>query len=151
MSAKPIWLEYQPHALELNRPAGARGLDATRVDFPAAARMLYNEADNVIALENVGRAAPFLRRLADAGAELRRLEYAMLIDLPEGQTRLNFYHPLKPGNGVRVRLNDRGEFFLMQDSGAPLFSKDYTLRDVSRGKINSSRAVWQFHGYRHEH
>lgn len=143
MSVKP-WLEYIPEKLSF-----ARG---PAVEFPASARLLYNPAENIIALENPGaNASELLRDHAAAGHELRRIEYAMQLELPRVSERLGFFHPMKPGNGVRVRTNDRGQLFFMQDHNRPLFSKDYTVSDVSRGAIKSDRAVWQFHGYRHEH
>ncbi len=139
MSNAPLWLEYRPDRLDF---AGGRPMK-----FGPSARMLYNPTENIIAIENPGTTVP----PESVGKEIRRIEYAMLVNVPEWRGVIPFFHPLKAGSGVRVTTNDRGELFFMNDHGAPLFSKDWTLRDVSRDQIRSNRAVWQFHGYRHEH
>ena len=135
MNVKPLWLEYQLNRLSFY---GARPMD-----FPRSARLLYNETDNLLAIETP-------RQLFPAN-ELKRIEYSMLVNLPGVKETLRFYHPIGEGAGVRVVCNDRGEPFIAQQEGRPLFSKDFTLRDVSRGEIDSDRAVWQFHGYKHQH
>ncbi len=142
------WLEYRLDRLTFQ--------DGRRILFPASTRMLYNPADNIIAIETTpekrAQVRPFALLPAGASSsELRRIDYAMIINLPEARRTLTFWHPLKTGSGVRVRVNDRGQLFFMNDHGRPLFSKDFTVRDVSRGEIDSDRAVWQFHGYKHEH
>lgn len=141
----PLWLEYRLDALTLE---GGR-----KLHFPTSTRLLYNPADHVIAIETTGpKRKQILERPDLLGAELRRIEYAMLVNLPpHPRMVMRFYHPMNPGNGVRLAKNDRGQLFFRQQNGAPLFSKDYTLRDVSRGAIDSDRAVWQFHGWKHEH
>jgi hypothetical protein len=143
MSAYP-WLEYRPEALEF--------FGGGRVEFPADARMLYNEEDNVILLENPGHltGSRLASYVADH-AELKRIEYSMLVDVDGRQRRLGFYHPLNRGADVRLSQNDQGDIFFFNTQGRPLFTKDWTLREVSRGTIPSNRAVWQFHGYKHEH
>ena len=78
----------------------------------------------------------------------------MLFKTPAGVERFGFYHPLKTGSGVRIRSGRSGEYFFAADDGRPMFSKNYTAADVTRGRIPrdlAGRAVWQFHGYRHEH
>ncbi len=149
MSAKKLWLEYRPDALTFQ--------NGNRITFPRDARMLYNPEDNIIALEltaaqraRVKQAIP-VRPHSAPSFELRRIEYSMLFDFDGHRATYRFFHPMKPGNGVRLRINDRGELFFLNDAARPLFSKDYTVRDVTRGEIDSDRAVWQFHGYRHEH
>lgn len=144
------WLEYRLDRLTF--PNGRR------IVFGGESRMLYNPTDNIIAIETTGEKRRQVRAAVGAGAELRRIDYSMLIDLTSsgesagGRRRtLTFWHPLKSGTGVRVQFNDRGDLFFLQEQGRPLFSKDFTVRDVSRGEIDSDRAVWQFHGYRHEH
>lgn len=144
MSARETWLEYQPHKLSV---AGGYS-----VDFPPSSRMLYNPDDHVIALE-VPEAVrrSIAAQLPPDGLELRRIEYAMIVDWQGKRETMNFWHPMKPGNGVRLIVGPAGDLFFYQPQGRPLFSKGYTLRDVSRGAMDSDRAVWQFHGYRHEH
>lgn len=153
MSAKKLpWLEYRLDALTLRR--------SQRIRFPSSARLLYNPADNIVAIElskTESKRIITQNRLLLPGAtrshfELSRIEYAMLIEMPDGQKEtLRFFHPMQPGNGVTLTTNDQGELFFMNKTGRPLFSKDYTLRDVSQGKIDSDFPVWQFHGWKHEH
>lgn len=139
-----LWLEYRPDKLFFY---GGRN-----VTFSPKARMLYNETDHVIMIEAPGAVVDnILRDMAKTGAELRRIEYSMLVNLPKHRETLTFFHEVERGAGLRIRTNDRGDIFFMQDKGAPLFSKDYSLRSITDGEIPSDRAVWQFHGYRHEH
>lgn len=148
MTAHP-WLEYRLDSLTFK--------NGVRLKFPPSTRLLYEPDDHVIAIELTAKQRGDIKQNIPVVAgsspdfELRRIEYSMLVDLPSGKKTLRFFHPMKPGTGVRLTINDRGELFFMQQDGKPLFSKDYTLRDVSRGQIDSDRAVWQFHGYRHEH
>lgn len=148
MSARDPWIEYRLRSLEFQNGA--------RVGFRRA-RMLYNEDDHIIAIEHID--APgfeidqVLAEVADpygAIPELKTIFYDMEV---EGHTPIRFYHPMKRGASVQLlpREANRSRLFFAQKSGAPMFSKDYTLRDVSEGKIDSDKAVWQFHGYRHEH
>jgi hypothetical protein len=128
------------------------------VVMPRGTRMLYEPDDHVILVEfapGPNCLSTEMRLLSVFGKsepppELKRIEYAMLVDRDGAKRTLNFYHPLKRGSGVRLATNGKNWFF-RQDDGGALFSKDYTLRDVSRGDIDSDFAVWQFHGYRHEH
>ncbi len=148
--SKAPWLEYRLEKLEFQNGAA--------ITFRGA-RMLYNEDDHVIAIERIGATTAEIDRALDAireartGAypEIKTIFYEMRVDgFPP---MAFFYHPLGKGAGVYLqprRPGDRVLFFFQRD-GLPMFSKQWTLREVSRGKIPSDRAVWQFHGYRHEH
>lgn len=137
------WLEYRLDALNLD--------GGVRVAFPHTSRLLYNPADKIIAVETTDQKRLSLIRRGLVGRELRRIEYAMLVEFDGRHHVLRFFHPMKPGNGVVLMANDRQQLFFANREGRPLFSKQWTLRDVSRGKIKSDFAVWQFHGWRHEH
>lgn len=140
-------MEYRLRSLEFQNGA--------RIGF-VNARMLYNEDEHIIAIEQIGAPGPRIDDVLDAVRdrngdmpELKTIYYDMMID---GEKPIRFYHPIKRGADVRLmpRESGRSRLFFAQSDGAPMFSKDYTLRDVSEGKINSSKAVWQFHGYKHE-
>ncbi len=147
MIGEKQWLEYVPEEITFN--------DGRTIIFPASARMVYDPGQNALGLElskeTKDKIAATLARYYSEPPELRRIEYAMRIDLPEGKRTVHFFHPLKPGNGVVLNVGRDGNFFVYQASQEPMFSKKWTVADVTRGQINSDRAVWQFHGYRHEH
>ena len=120
--------------------------------------MLYNTEDHVIAIEQLdARPADIdgaLRKIANPDGslpEIKTIFYEMRVD---GYPPMAFfYHPIGPGAGVQLlpREGNRTRIFFRQADGRPMFSKDFTLREVTRGRVASDRAVWQFHGYRHEH
>lgn len=149
MSAQKLWLEYRPDRITFQ--------NGNTIKFPASARMLYEPEDHIIALEmTAAQRAAIKQRIpvrpdSAPSFELKRIEYSMLFDFDGHRATYRFFHPMKKGNAVRLRINDRGELFFLNDAERPLFSKNYTVRDVTRGEIDSDRAVWQFHGYRHEH
>jgi len=165
MPKNALWLEYQLESIQFQ--------NGETVRFPASARLLYEPDDHAIFIElpraERRRIVGDLREHNDAAAplqELKEIRYSMLVNLPEYKKRLRFYHPMKRGNRIGLSVDKNDNLFFFEDTGRPMFSKDYTLRDVSRGEIddvtrstfpprpknrNGDRAVWQFHGYRHEH
>lgn len=143
------WLEYRLEALEFH--------NGGKLGFKRA-RMLYNPGDHIIAIEHLD-ADPAaiddaLRAVANPDGtlpEIKTIFYEMRI---EGFPPMAlFFHPLNRGAGVYLLQRERGRarLFFQQKDGRPIFSKNYTLREVTRGKVPSDRAVWQFHGYKHEH
>lgn len=147
MSTRDPWLEYHLRALEFQNGA--------KLGFRRA-RMLYNEDDYIVAIEHVDAPLNFvdekLAEIANAAGDLPELKTIYYDMVVEGHKPLRFYHPLKRGAHVRLlpREPGRSRLFFTQANGTPMFSKDYTLREVSRGEIPSDKAVWQFHGYRHD-
>jgi hypothetical protein len=148
MSASP-WLEYRLEKLAFHN----RGELGFR-----RARMLYNEQDHIIAIEHLDSSRQdidaALREIANADGSLpaiKTIYYEMRVD--GYRPMAFFYHPLKREAEVFLLPREAGRtrLFFRQVDGRPMFSKDWTLREVSRGKIPSDRAVWQFHGYQHEH
>ena len=147
MSDRGPWLEYRLRRIEFQNGA--------EIGFRRA-RMLYNEDDHIIAIEHVDepswRVDEILAEIADRRGnlpELKTIFYDMVI---EGYPPIRFFHPMEPGTGVRLleREPGRSRLFFAQRNGEPMFTKEWTLRDVSEGAIDSDRRVWQFHGYRHE-
>ncbi len=151
MSADP-WLEYRLRRIEFQNGA--------EIGFRRA-RMLYNEDDHIIAIEHVDASSQkiddTLAEIADQAGNLpdmKTIFYDMVVTMPGRKpVKLGFYHPMKHGAGVRLlpREPGRSRLFFAQAGGKPMFTKEWTLRDVSDGEIDSDKRVWQFHGYKHEH
>lgn len=145
-----LWLQYRPHRLAF------RGGD--EIIFPLSARMLYQEDEHMIGLELPAKVEAHYVAALRAGRfkrELKTIEYEMLVNLPGIRRELPFRHRMEEGAGLSLKASLNGHLYFDNKDGAPIFSKDYTLHDVSYGskggQIDSDRPVWQFHGYRHEH
>ncbi len=144
-----LWLEYRPEDLFFR--------DGEKVSFNRAARMGYSEEANLIGLDLTGADLAKLgqqlglARDAQYPSELRRINYSMLIDLPEGKETVGFKHFMDVGAGIYVVRGGDGSYFFGNRDGRRMFTKDRTVNDVTEGTIPSNRAVWQFHGYRHAH
>lgn len=149
MANESPWLEYRLEKLEFHNGAvlGFRH-----------ARMRYNTEAATIMIEHLDSSP---QQIEDSLREISRRDGS----LPEIKTIFYemcvtgypsmafFWHPISQGAEIRLlppRSNSSVLYFRQAD-GLPMFSKDYTLSDVTRGRIASDRAVWQFHGYRHEH
>lgn len=146
---KRLWIDYVLRKLVFHNGAvlGFRG-----------AKMLYRDDDRGIAIENPDWSAQdidaSLREIADPDGTLppiKTIFYDMKIEGVPNYPM--FFHPLAPGANVRLLPRERGRtvLFFEQADGRKIFSKNFTLRDVTQGKIDSDQAVWQFHGYKHEH
>lgn len=140
------WLEYRLEKLAFHNGA--------ILGFKKA-RMLYRDDDREILIERLGAPPPavdkVLRQVQSDRTPIRTIYYEMRV---KGYPPENFfYHPM--GRGARVYLEQRksGEnvLFFNNADGNTLFSKEWTLRDVTQGRIPLDKAVWQFHGYKHEH
>lgn len=149
MSTETPWLEYRLEKLEFHNGAvlGFR-----------RARMLYNTEAAAIKIEHLDSSPQHiddsLREIANPDGtlpEIKTIYYEMRVS---GFPPMAFFwHPIGKGAEIRIEPPRAGQTVLIfrQADGRAMFSKDYTLRDVTRGKIDSSRAVWQFHGFKHEH
>lgn len=146
---KKPWLEYRLEALEFHNGAklGFRG-----------ARMLYRDDDREIAIDRLGLPPAAvdakLREIANPSGVLPRIRtifYEMVV--PGYPREAFFFHPIHQRADVRLQRRTNGEnvLYFSQAKGRTMFSKDWTLRDVTEGRIPIDRAVWQFHGYKHEH
>lgn len=148
-TAAAPWLEYRLESLEFQNGAKLGFRDA---------RMLYNEGDHIIAIEQIGatpaeidRALATIRNPDGTIPPIKTIFYAIRV---EGHREpFFFYHPIQPGAGVQLLPREKGRtrLFFSQENGRPMFSKDWTLSDITAGKIRSDKKVWQFHGWRHEH
>ncbi len=146
---KRRWIDYVLRKLEFANGAvlGFRG-----------AVMLYREDNRGIAIEHPDWSTQdidaSLREIANADGTLppiKTIFYDMKIEGVKNYPM--FFHPLKREANVRLLPREKGRtvLFFEQADGRTIFSKDFTLRDVTQGAIDSDQAVWQFHGYKHEH
>jgi hypothetical protein len=123
------------------------------------ARMWYHEDGDDIVIDQVDTSPQeidsMLAEIAEPDGtlpEIREIVYNMKLS---GYPPIAFfYHPIK-GKGVGVRLERRPKgtavLSFSQEDARSMFSKQWTLREVTNGKISSEKNVWQFHGWRHEH
>lgn len=149
MSARDPYIEYRLESIEFHNGAilGFR-----------KARMWYNDDGEAIRIDNVDAGAleidQVLREIADPKTgeipDIKEVNYSILV---HGYGRFGFYHPMQPGTGVKLLPPERGGsrlHFEQQQPGRKMFTKEWTLRDVTEGQIDSNKAVWQWHGYKHE-
>ncbi len=145
MSAAP-WLEYVLEKLEFHNGA--------ILGFKNA-QMRYRDDGREIVITRLG--SPPLavdKAVRDVMAQkspIKTIFYQMRVrDFPPVAF---FYHPMPAGAAVYLepRPNGQNVLYFSQEEGRPIFSKEWTLRQVTEGKIPIDRAEWQFHGYGHEH
>ncbi len=142
-------LEYRLEALEFHNGAKLGFRDAL---------MLYRDDSREIAVTRLD-AAPLvvdaaLRAIANPDGTLSQIKTIFYeMRLPGYAHEAFFFHPISRGADVRLELRPRGRpgRFFNQAAGRPIFSKEWTLRQVTQGRIPIDKAVWQFHGYKHEH
>ncbi len=147
MKAQTPWLEYRLEGLEF--------FNGAEIGFKNA-RMLYREDDREILIERLGvppAAVDSVLRSAGIGPgeKIRTIYYEMrFAGYP---SEAFFFHPLQRGANVVLKPRPKGEntLYFEQAEGWPIFSKDWTARDVTQGRVPDDRRVWQFHGYKHEH
>jgi hypothetical protein len=143
------WLEYRLEALEF--------FNGAKIGFKNA-RMRYRDDNREILIERLG-APPWTvdRTLAAAGVAdgkaqpIKTIYYEMrFAGFPR---EAFFFHPLARGANVFLEPRPTGQnvLFFKQAEGRPIFSKDWTAREVTQGRVADDRRVWQFHGYKHEH
>ena len=149
MSGEKPWLEYQLEALEFHNGA--------KIGFRTA-RMLYSTDNQEIQIDRLGMPPAavdaVLRSVLGADGEpesIKTIFYEMRV--PGYPSEAFFFHPIKRDAFVKLDPRPRGEnkIYFNQAEGCPIFSKDWTMRQVTQGRIPIDRAVWQFHGYKHEH
>lgn len=147
MSADP-WIVYRLRRIEFQNGA---------VLGFGRARMGYDDANgDRIRIDHIDAPSAEIDRALSAIVdsrgylpELKTIFYDMEV---EGHAPIRFYHPMKRGTGVRL-LPPRARSSMLyfgQEDGDSMFTKEWTLRDVSEGEIDSDKRVWQFHGYKHE-
>lgn len=145
MKEKP-WLEYRLEALEFHNGA--------KLGFRNA-RMRYRDDNREILVERLGspplQVDRAVREVMGARSPIKTIFYEMVV--PGYPHEAFFFHPMARDARVFLepRPNGQNVLYFNQAEGRPIFSKDWTLREVTQGRIPIDRAVWQFHGYRHEH
>lgn len=148
---KPLapWLEYRLEALEFHNGA--------KIGF-GHAQMLYRDDSREILIRGIGfppaAVDATLKQISNPDGSLPPIKTIFYEMRANGYPReAFFFHPISRGADVRLEHRARGEnvLYFNQKDGRPIFSKDWTLRQVTQGRIPVDRAVWQFHGYKHEH
>lgn len=146
MSNDREWLEYRLEALEFHNGA--------KLVFKSA-RMLYRDDNREILVDRLGMPPGAVDRiLSKAGAALSPIKTIFYEMRFAGYPReAFFFHPLQRGARVFLepRPNGQNVIYFSQAAGRPIFSKEWTAREVTAGRVPLDRAVWQFHGYKHEH
>lgn len=145
------WLQYRLEELEFHNGA--------RMGFGSpGALMRYRDDNREIAVTDLktppAAVDAVVRKLKNPDGtlpEIKTIYYQMLVDGYPPQAF--FYHPMKRGVGVVLEQRPRGQnvLYFNQREGRTIFSKDWTLREVTDGNIPIDKRVWQFHGYQHEH
>ncbi len=145
-TAKRPWLEYVLEKLEFQNGA--------ILGFKNA-RMLYRDDRREIVITRLG-SPPLavdakVRAVMAKRSPVKEISYEMRVDGYPPQAF--FFHPMPAGAEVFLepRPNGQNVLYVNQRRGETIFSKDWTLRQVTEGNIPIDRPVWQFHGYKHEH
>ena len=144
--AHPDWLEYRLEKLAFHNGA--------ELGFKNA-QMLYRDDNREIVITRLG--SPPLavdqafRDVMAAKSPIKTIYYEMRV---KGYRRVAFfYHPIPAQVKVMLEPRPTGQnvLYFSQRGGDPIFSKDWTLDEVTGGKIPLENKVWQFHGAGHEH
>ncbi len=144
--AKRPWLEYTLEELEFYNHA--------RLGFENA-QMRYRDDEQEIVITRL-KSPPLhvdrvVRQVMADRSPIKTIYYEMRVAGYPPQAF--FYHPMAAGAEVFLepRPNGQNVLYVNQKGGNTIFSKDWTLSQVTDGKIPIDRPVWQFHGYKHEH
>lgn len=145
----PADLAYHLEALEFHNGA--------KLGFRNA-KMLYRDDSREIALVEFGipplALDAAIRKIENPDGTLPPLKTIFYeMRMPGYPREAFFFHPISRGAEVQLERRAPGGnvLYINQTAGRTIFSKDWTLRQVTQGRIPLDRAVWQFHGYKHEH
>lgn len=134
-----LWLEYR---LELLKFCNGAEL---RVPARAKTRLLFNDTDRIVAIDQLGMPAQEIDRLVKPliDFEICQIDYRIETD---GFSNAYYYHPHMRGHHVYLLPRMAGDRTLRirQANGKKFFSRDYTLDEITRGKVPSTQRVWQF-------
>lgn len=136
-----IPVEYRLMSLEFRN-----GLpeNQNRLGFRAAL-LLHDKARRAVVIEGIDTPGPERDRLLKllSPFELSAIRYEIRTpELPP----VPFCHPFPRGSGVSLgRFGETDDLFLSRRGGKPFFSDNFTLRDVTEGRIDSSQSAYQFH------
>lgn len=134
-----LWLEYR---LELLKFCNGKLL---RVPRGGRARLLFNDDDRVVAIDHLDMPAPAIdaaiRPVMDV--QICQIDYRIKTD---GFSAVHYYHPQMNGHQVYLlpRMSGDNSLRIRQRNGRAFFSKNYTLREITKGKVPSDQKVWQF-------
>lgn len=149
MPDDPDWLVYRLEALEFHNGA--------KLGFRHA-QMFYREDSREILIDRLGippaAVDATLRKIANPDGSLPAIKTIFYEMRVKGYPReAFFFHPVSRDASLHLDPRPKGEnkLYFNQRDGRPIFSKGWTLREVTQGRIPLDRAVWQFHGYKHEH
>lgn len=134
-----LWLEYR---LELLKFCNGKAL---RVPRGAKTLLLFNDSDRILAVDGLGMTAEQIDAAIKPVLEvpLAQIDYKVCT---EGFSAVHYYHPKMCGHQVFLlpRMNGDRSLRIRQANGRKFFSRDYTLDEITKGKIKSPQRVWQF-------
>lgn len=134
-----IPVEYRLMSLEFRngRPDNER-----RLGFVSAV-MLHDDHQRAVAIEGIRNPEPgVFEKLSPF--EISAIRYEIRTD---AFPPVPFCHPFPKGTGVYLQAldGDKSQLFLTRIKGRPFFSDNFTLRDVTNGRIDSGQSAYQFH------
>lgn len=134
-----LWLEYR---LELLKFCNGSELRAKR---GGRARLLFNDRDRVVAIDQLDAPAAAIDQMIKPvlDVEICQIDYKVCTD---GFSAVRYYHPKMNGHRVFLlpRMASDRTLRIRQANGRAFFSKDYTLSEITHGKVPSDQRVWQF-------
>lgn len=136
---KKIPVEYRLMSLEFRN---GRAENERRLGFRAAF-LFHDDRQRAVVIEGVRNPEPgVFEELSPF--EISAIRYEIRA---EGFAPVPYCHPFPSGTGVFLQAiaGDADNLFLARRNQLPFFSDDFTLRDVSNGRIQSNQAAYQFH------
>lgn len=134
-----LWLEYR---LELLKFCNGAKL---QVPGNGRARLLFNDSERIVAIDQLDMPAAAIDRAIRPVMDVQICQIDYRIST-EGFSAVHYYHPEMNGHHVYLlpRMASDRTLRVRQQNGRAFFSRDYTLREVTSGKVPSDQRVWQF-------
>lgn len=139
-------LDYKLLSIEFRngRPENERRLGFRR------ATLIHRPGENSVIIDGVDTPDQAREKLLASllPYELWTIRYEIRV---QGFPPIPFCHPFPRGAGVRLyeyedpTREQQNQLFLYRGRGERFFSNNFTLDDVSQGKIESSQSAYQFH------
>lgn len=137
--ATHLWLEYR---LELLKFCNGCALKVPRGAKPL---LLFNDSDRIVAIDGLGMPAEAIDKTIKPvlEVEISQIDYKVCTD---GYAAVHYYHPKMCGQRIFLlpRMNGDRSLRIRQANGRKFFSHDYTLDEITKGKVPSEQRVWQF-------
>jgi hypothetical protein len=135
-----IPVEYRLMSLEFRngRPENERRLGFRSV------MLLHDDRQKAVVIEGGGKLDAREKQLLGAlcNFEISTIRYEIQA---KGYPPVPFCHPFPKGTNVMLRpLVGTTQLFLHREGNKRFFSDNFTLRDVSEGKIDSGQKAYQF-------